>query len=259
MSPDLAIALALAFVGAIAGSAMSALAHRIPRGISWAEGRSRCPACGTALGVRDLVPVLSWAMSRGRCRHCGARIPARYPLTEIACAAWTVLLWRHTGFVPAFPLLALWGWLLVALTWTDWEHQLLPDALTFPGFVIGVAATVAAGRGGMYAIGGIVLGSGLLWLLATGYEWIRKTEGMGGGDIKLAAMFGAALGWKLTLFTLLLAALLGTLWGGILILRGRGSGRTALPFGVLLAPSAMVLLLWGPGLLEAYFRLWGAP
>ncbi len=258
MIPEPWILAGLALVGMVAGSAMTALAYRIPRGISWAEGRSACPSCGHALGVRDLVPVLSWFLARGRCRHCGARVPFRYPLTELLCAAWAVLLWRHTGAVAAFPLLALWGWLLIALTWTDLEHQLLPDALTFTGFVVGVAATVVAGRGGWFAIYGIVLGSGVLWLLAAGYELVRKNEGMGGGDIKLAAMFGAVLGWKLTLLTLFLAALLGTIWGAALILGKRGTGKTALPFGALLAPSAMILLLWGPAILRAYFRLWAS-
>lgn len=257
MSPELWIQIGLALVGAAAGSAMTALAYRIPRDISWAEGRSKCPACEHPLGVLDLVPVVSWVFSRGRCRHCGARVPVRYPITELACAAWTVLLWRHLGPTWSFPLIALWGWLLIALTWTDLEHQLLPDALTFTGFVVGVAATVVAGRGGWFAIHGIVLGSGVLWLLAAGYELVRKNEGMGGGDIKLAAMFGAVLGWKLTLLTLFLAALLGTLWGGALIVSGRGTGKTALPFGALLAPAAMIMELWGPDLLRSYFQLWG--
>jgi leader peptidase (prepilin peptidase)/N-methyltransferase len=229
----------------------------VPRAISWATGRSRCPACEQTLGVRDLVPVFSFLLSRGRCRHCGARIPLRYPLTEAACAAWTVLLFRSTGFVPSFPLLALWGYLLVALTWIDYEHQLLPDALTLPGTLLGIAAALASGQGGWYAIHGIVVGAGLLWLLAVGYELVRKTEGMGGGDIKLAAMFGAVLGWKLTLLTLFMAAALGTVWGTALILRKRGNGKTALPFGTLLAPSAMVLLLWGPSMLRGYFGLFG--
>lgn len=253
------VQVAAAAAGLIAGSAVTAIAHRVPRGISWVRGRSRCGSCERELGARDLVPVLSWALSRGRCRQCGARIPVRYPLAELACAAWAVLLVRAFGLVPATPLLAIWGWLLIALTWTDWEHQLLPDVLTFPGFVIGVAAALAAGRGGGYAIQGIVLGSGVLWLLAAGYELVRRTEGMGGGDIKLAAVFGAVLGWKLTLLTLFVAALLGTLWGGALILRGRGTGKTALPFGVLLAPSAMIMLLWGPPLLRATLGLSAAP
>ena len=257
MSPWILAAAAL--LGLVAGSAVTALAHRVPRGISWAQGRSRCSSCGQELGPRDLVPVLSWVLARGRCRQCGARVPVRYLLAELSCALWAVLLVRHTGLTPAFPLLAIWGWLLIALTWTDWEHQLLPDALTFPGFVIGIAAALLAGHSGWFAIQGIAFGSGVLWLLAAGYELVRRTEGMGGGDIKLAAMFGAVLGWKLTLLTLFAAALLGTIWGGALILQGRGSGKTALPFGVLLAPAAMAILLWGPPLLKATFGLSATP
>ena len=239
------------------GSAVSAIAWRMPLGVSWAAGRSRCPACGADLRVRDLVPLLSFLLLHGRCRHCGARISLLYPIIEIVCAVWTVLLFRHTDLVPSFPLIALWGYLLVALTVIDYRHQLLPDALTFPGLLLGIAAALAGGHSGWYAIQGIVAGAGFLWLLAAGYELVRKIEGMGGGDIKLAAMIGAVLGWRLTFLTLLLAALAGTLWGLVLILRKKGDRQTPLPFGTLLASSAMATLLLGPAILRAYSRLFG--
>jgi leader peptidase (prepilin peptidase)/N-methyltransferase len=106
-----------------------------------------------------------------------------------------------------------------------------------------------------HALYGVLIGSGLLWLLAWGYLRFRKVEGMGGGDIKLAAMFGAVLGWKLTLLTLFLAALTGSLWGLWLMVRRAGSGQTALPFGTLLAPAAMVVFLWGESWMRAYLQL----
>jgi len=245
----------LAALGLIAGSAVTALAFRVPRGISWVTGRSRCPSCDAQLGVLDLLPLVSFLASRGRCRHCGARIGWRYPLTEIACVAWTLLLYVHTGPVPAFPLLALWGYLLVALTWIDFEYQLLPDELTLSGTLIGLGASLWHPGGAREALFGVVLGSGTLWLLSWSYLKLRGVEGMGGGDVKLAAMFGAALGWKLTLLTLFLAAFAGSIWGLVLIARGRGSGQTALPFGTLLAPTAMVVCLWGARWLEAYASL----
>ena len=152
-------------------------------------------------------------------------------------------------------MLALWGYLLIALFWIDLDFQLLPDALTFPGVLIGAAAALTFQGGARHALLGVVVGSGLLWLIAWGYFKVRNIEGMGGGDIKLAAMFGAVLGWKLTLVTLFLAALVGSLWGAILIVRRIGGGQTALPFGSLLAPSALVVFLWGGYWLGAYFRL----
>jgi leader peptidase (prepilin peptidase)/N-methyltransferase len=243
----------------IMGSAVTALVHRVPRagGMAWVRGRSACTACGHVLGPLDLVPVLSWLLARGRCRHCGARVSFRYPLTEILCAAWALLLWWRFGPITPFPLLALWGFLLIALMWIDLDHQLLPDVLTLPGTLIGVAASLMIPNGAWNAIGGMALGAGVLWAMAWGYWAVRKVEGMGGGDIKLAAMFGAVLGWQFTLLTLFLAAFAGTVWGGVLMLRRRGDGMTALPFGTLLAPAAMIAFLWGDRWINAYMRLLG--
>jgi leader peptidase (prepilin peptidase)/N-methyltransferase len=246
---------AAAVFGLILGSAVTALAHRVPRGISWVSERSACPACGHRLGPADLVPLLSWLAMLGHCRHCRARVPVRYPVTELACATWAVLLVRHVGPGLEYLPLALWGFLLIALMWIDLDFQLLPDVLTFPGTLVALAAVLPQPGGAAHALWGVVTGSGLLWLLAVGYHAIRKVEGMGGGDIKLAAMFGAVLGWKLTLLTLFLAALAGSLWGLALIALGRGHGRTALPFGTLLAPAALIAFLWGEGWFRAYFEM----
>lgn len=245
----------MGILGLVMGSAVTALSFRIPRERSWIHGYSACPSCDRPLRPLDLIPVASFVMTRGRCRYCGAAIGWRYPITELVCAAWAMLVYRHMGLVPALPLVALWGFLLVALLWIDLDFQLLPDALTFPGTLLGIAAALTAPAGARHALFGVLVGSGLLWLLAWGYLKLRKTEGMGGGDIKLAAMFGAVLGWQLTLLTLFLAALAGSLWGGLLMLRRAGTGQTALPFGTLLAPAAMVSFLWGRTWLQAYVDL----
>lgn len=254
MSVDAFLTLSLALIGLVMGSAVSALAWRLPRGRSWVHGRSACPSCGHVLTVADLVPVLSWVLSRGHCRHCGTRVSARYPLNEIVCALWAVLVFRHTGLAPMMPLVLLWGWILVALLWIDYDFQLLPDALTLPGALIAIAAA-ALGPGGRHALFGVLMGAGLLWVVGELYFRIRRIEGMGGGDVKLALMFGALLGPWGALLTILLAAFAGSLWGGVLMLRGQGDGRTALPFGTLLAPAAMVVYLAGDRLLAAYLGL----
>jgi leader peptidase (prepilin peptidase)/N-methyltransferase len=248
--------LTLLFVlGLVMGSAVTAIVHRVPRSISWVHGRSQCPSCGAQLSARDLIPVLSFLLSRGRCRHCGARVSWRYPVTELMCGAWAVLLAMRIGLTPLYPPLALWGFVLIALLWIDLDFQLLPDVLTFPGTLLGLAAILPAPGGARHALLGVAVGSGLLWLLAWGYLRLRRIEGMGGGDIKLAAMFGVVLGWKLSLLTLFLAALAGSLWGAALMARRRGDGQTPLPFGTLLAPAALVAFLWGEGWLRAYASL----
>jgi leader peptidase (prepilin peptidase)/N-methyltransferase len=252
---ELWLSICVTTLGLIMGSAVTAIAHRVPRGISWVRGRSACPACGTTLGVRDLVPVLSWLLAGGRCRHCAAPVAVRYPLTELWCGTWALLLYRQVGLGWEWPFLAAWGFLLVALFWIDLDHQLLPDVLTLPGTLIGLAAALQWPEGARHALFGILAGSGVLWSLAELWIRVRRIEGLGGGDVKLAAMFGVVLGWKLTLLTLFLAAFAGTAWGGLLMWRGQGTGRTPLPFGTLLAPAAMVSFLWGAGWVDAYVRL----
>jgi leader peptidase (prepilin peptidase)/N-methyltransferase len=253
------VLIAAGLLGLVMGSAVTALAYRIPRDISWVRGRSACPNCGHMLSTPDLVPLFSWVSTLGRCRYCRARIAPRYPITEISCALWAILLVLRIGLVPAYPLLALWGFMMIALFWIDLDFQLLPDALTFPGTLVGLAAAALTPGGVREGIFGIALGSGLLWLLAWAYLRIRKIEGMGGGDVKLAAMFGVVLGWRLTLLTLFLAALAGSVWGGVLMARREGDGKTPIPFGTLLVPAAMVCLLWGDDWLRAYFGLFVGP
>jgi leader peptidase (prepilin peptidase)/N-methyltransferase len=241
--------------GLVLGSAVSAIAWRVPRELSWVSGRSACTSCNTTLGALDLIPVFSWLASRGRCRHCSARVSWRYPLTEFLCAAWLVLLYRQIGPGLDYPFLALWGVLLIALLWIDLDFQLLPDVLTFPGTLIALAAVLQWPGGARHALFGVLLGSGMLWLLRWGYFKFRGVEGMGGGDIKLAAMFGVVLGWQLSLLTLFMAAAVGSLWGGLLIARQKGDGLTAIPFGTLLAPAAMIAFLWGGDWVGAYLAL----
>ena len=249
-----AIGTLVAVLGLVLGSAMTALSWRLPRGESWVHGRSRCPGCGHVLGVADLVPLLSWLAARGRCRHCGARVSARYPLIELACGAWTWLAWTRLGLTPAFALVALWGVLLVALLVVDLDFQLLPDALTLPGTLIAIAAALL-GPGARHALIGVVVGSGYLWGVGALWKLALKREGMGGGDVKLAAMFGALLGGVGAFLTISLAALAGAVWGVTLMLRRRGGLRTELPFGSLLCPAAMLVYLWGDPLVQAYLRL----
>ena len=252
---EIYLACSVTVIGFVFGSAVSALAYRLPRGLSWATGRSKCPTCGHVLEVMDLIPVFSWLIGGGRCRHCRAPISVRYLVTELWCGAWALLLFLQIGLTWTWPLLALWGFLLVALFWIDLDVQLLPDALTFPGTLLGRAAALQLPGGARHAAIGLAIGSGLLWLLAWLWVRFRKIEGMGFGDVKLAAMFGVVLGGPLTVLTLFAAAVAGSLWGLILIRRGQGSGTTALPFGTLLAPAAMVSFLWGSGLVNAYMGL----
>lgn len=254
MTPPQAFLVASAgLFGLVLGSAVTALAHRVPRGLSWVHGRSRCPACEHELGVRDLFPVLSWLLSLGRCRHCGARVSVRYPLTELACGAWAALVARDLGPLWTLPFVMIWGALLVGLFWIDIDEHLLPDALTFPGVIVGLIAALPYGPR-IYVYGALA-GTIPLFLLLLIWERMLKVDGMGFGDIKLGLMFGVLLGPLLTLLAIFLGALAGTVVGAVLMIRGRGHLRTELPFGAFLAPAAMVSWLWGGPLVEAYLGL----
>jgi leader peptidase (prepilin peptidase)/N-methyltransferase len=240
-------------LGLVMGSAVTALVHRLPRGIPWTTGRSACPACGHVLGVADLVPLFSWLSTLGHCRHCHAPIPPRYPLIEALCAAWAMLAARHLGLDPRLPAVALWGVLLIALLWIDLEHKLLPDALTFPGVVIALLAAWPDGpRVWVY---GALVGTVPLYLLLLFWEKVLKVEGMGFGDIKLGLMFGILLGPLLAGLTIFLGALAGSLAGAVLLVRRQGTMRTELPFGTFLAPAALVTYLWGEPVVRLYLSL----
>lgn len=242
--------------GAVFGSAVTALSWRLPRQQSWVRGRSRCPACGHTLGALELVPLLSWILARGRCRSCGSKVSVRYPAIELSCAVWAVLAWQRLGLVPELAPVLLWGWMMVALVVIDVDFQLLPDALTFPGTLVAVAAALL-GPGPRFALLGMLVGSGYLWLFAWAWRTFLKREGMGGGDIKLAAMFGALLGPVGAFLTITLAALAGALTGALMMARGRGGLRTELPFGAFLGPASMAVFLWGGALADAYLRFIG--
>jgi leader peptidase (prepilin peptidase)/N-methyltransferase len=181
-------------------------------------------------------------------------VSPRYPLIEVSCAAWSVLAWVQLGLVPELAPVLLWGWILVALTVIDLDFKLLPDALTLPGTVLAVTGALL-GPGPQHALLGMVAGSGYLWLFAWIWKTFLKRDGMGGGDIKLAAMFGALLGPVGAFLTITLAAFVGAIAGGLLMARGRGDMKSELPFGTCLAPAAMAVFLWGDRVVQAYLSL----
>ena len=227
-----------------AGSLAFALVRRLPREAPDLWGRSRCEACGHALGPLELVPIASYLAQRGRCRACGARIAPAHLAAELACVAIA-----GAVAVAGADGLELWagcglGWTLLALPWIDWETLLLPDVLTLPLLVAGLAVAWADMPWALTdrALGAI-LGYAGLRLVGALYRALRKRDGIGQGDAKLLAVAGAWLGWQVLGDVLLLAALLGL--GAALIARARGAAMTAataLPFGPPLA--AGIFLLW---------------
>ena len=248
-------------VGAMFGSFLNVCIHRLPLGESVVAPRSRCPRCGTSIRAWQNVPVVSWIVLRGRCAACGGPISWRYPAVEAATALAVLALWRDFGPGAAFGIACAFAMMMIVLFFTDYDHHLLPDAVTLPGFGLGIAAawwSPFLGEPGwgriVAAFSGAALGSGILWGIGALYRRVRGVEGMGFGDVKLLAVVGAFTGPAGVAVTLFLGSVVGAAVGLAMIpLRGK-TLKAELPFGCFLTPSAMVALLWGRRLLEAYLE-----
>ncbi len=255
MSPGVALVVGVtALVGLVVGSFLNVVAHRLPRGESLVSPRSACPHCGRALPAWENLPVLSYLWLGGHCRGCALPIAPHYLLTEAGTAilsALTAWMLGPSGFLLAGLVLT---WSLIALTRIDLEWQLLPDQITLPLAGLGLALNTTAGWVPFtQALLGGGLGFGFLYLVAWGYYGATGREGLGGGDLKLLGALGTWIGPTAVLLTLFLAALAGSLIGGLWA-AWRGGGRhLALPFGPFLAAAGWVLFLWEERLVQWYF------
>jgi leader peptidase (prepilin peptidase)/N-methyltransferase len=249
-------------VGLILGSFLNVCIYRLPVGHSVVKPRSRCPGCGNTISWYDNIPVISWVLLRASCRRCSKRIPVRYPFVELLSGVTVFMLWRVFGPSAEFAIGSAFALALIVLFFTDYDHQLLPDAITLSGFVVGMGVAwfnPFLGDPGWArvwsALGGAALGSGLLWSVGAIYGKLRGVEAMGMGDVKMMAMVGAFAGPTGVLFTIFAASVFGAVFGVLLIpLLGR-SLQDKLPFGCFLAPAALVALFYGRAAVDAYFKL----
>jgi leader peptidase (prepilin peptidase)/N-methyltransferase len=240
--------LVVALVGLAVGSFLNVCIARIPAGVSLWRPRSRCPACRTPIPVRDNVPLVSYVALRGRCRACGWRIPLQYPLVELATGALFVASYWRFGLGEELLVALVLGAALIVLTAIDLRHQLLPDVITLPGIAVGFLASVATGRvGWAESLVGIFVGGGTFFVII-----FASKGGMGGGDMKLGAMLGAFLGWKIVLVSLLIAVLAGGAVAIALLATGARGRKDPVPFGPFLAAGGLAGLFWGERLLEWY-------
>ena len=243
-------AVAFAFLGGLlAGSFVTVVAHRVPRGESIVGPRSRCPACGAQIAAYDNVPVVSWLVLRGRARCCGEPISPRYPLTELVLgalyAATVLVLWDEPWDVA---LGLVFVTLLVAITLTDLERRIIPNKILLVAAVLGAAIAAAGDPGSLpeRAIAAAAAG-GVLFAAALAYP-----RGMGLGDVKLAATMGIFLGRNVGP-TILVALLAGALVGLAMIAReGAAARKRAIPFGPFLALGGVAGLLYGDQLVDWY-------
>jgi leader peptidase (prepilin peptidase) / N-methyltransferase len=240
--------LAGGLLGAIIGSFLNVVAHRVPRGESLVSPGSRCPGCGAEVKPYDNVPVLSWLLLRGRCRNCGMRISPRYPLVELATAIVFAAVVAVRGFdddlVLELPFVAA----LIALAAIDFDHRLLPNKIVYPLAAYGVIATLLVDQDDL--VENLIAGAGAFLFLLVAV--IAYPRGMGMGDVKLAGAMGLYLGLSV-IPALLVAFLSGSLVGVVIIAREGAAGRKkAVPFGVFLALGGIVGVLAGPELVDLY-------
>ncbi|MCK4488560.1 MAG: prepilin peptidase [Desulfobacterales bacterium] len=238
------------------GSFLNVCIYRLPRSISLIRPRSMCPGCKAKIAFYDNVPVASYLWLRGRCRHCGTAISLRYPLIELVSGLFAVAVFIRYGLSwEGIFLYALVAALLV-ITFIDIDHKIIPDVITYPGIVVGFLTSLVLGRiTYKESLFGIILGGGVLLLIALGYYLLTKREGMGGGDIKLLAMIGAFLGWKGVIFTVFVGSAIGTVVGIALALRTEGGRKLAIPFGPFLSLGALLFLFFGPQIIGWYVQI----
>jgi leader peptidase (prepilin peptidase) / N-methyltransferase len=245
---------AIAFIfGAVIGSFLNVCIYRIPAGVSIVSPPSRCPGCETPIRWYQNIPIISYLLLGGKCAVCKTPISIRYPLVEALTGLLFVLILYTFGLQWATLVYWLFAGALVVITFIDLDHQIIPDVISLPGIIVGFLAVFAVPWVTWTdSLLGILLGGGSLFLVAAGYEFLTKKEGMGGGDIKLLAMIGAFLGWQAILPVIFLSSFIGSLVGVPLMLIKKADRRLAIPFGPFLALGAMIYLLWGRMLVEWY-------
>jgi leader peptidase (prepilin peptidase)/N-methyltransferase len=259
-------------LGAIIGSFLNVVIHRLPREESIVFPNSRCPACAGAISPFDNIPVISYLILRGRCRSCRARISPRYPAVEALTATLFGLVFLRDGLTLGLPFDLVFTTALIALVFIDAEHMLLPNAITYPGMVFALIARIVIpliagtsffddlpglmhsrlGTWPVWAVSvagaliGALVGGGSLWLMGWLWERLRGVEAMGLGDVKMMFMVGAYLGWRLTIFTIFLGVLTGSVAGIFLMLKsGRRDMQMLLPFGIFLGAGALLAMFVG--------------
>lgn len=232
-------------LGACVGSFLNVVVWRLPRGESLVWPGSRCPRCKAAIPFWANVPVLSWFALRGRCRACGTHISARYPIVEaLTGALFAALLLVHG---PSARLLVEWALAaaLVAVTFIDLDHHIIPNQITLPGVAAGLAISVLVPSLGVPwrdAFLGVLCVAGMLWLVSAAYERFAGRIGLGMGDVKLVAMLASFLGLEAALGVLVLGSLVGLAYGVVMLAVLRTGRATRIPFGPALALAGLAFL-----------------
>lgn len=249
-------AVVLFIAGVLFGSFLNVVIYRMPRGRSIVRPPSACPACDAHIRPRDNVPILSYLLLRGRCRSCGERIPVRYVVVELLSGVIPVVLYATFGLGREFYVYCPLGFALLVITFIDLDLQIIPDKITLPGIAAGLVAAPLVGLTTLpESLLGVAVGGGALYVIGILGAIAFRKESMGGGDIKLAAMLGAFLGWKAVVVLLFVAFFMGAVAGVAVIARKGKDWDHIVPFGPFIASGAFLTMVWGESALRWYATL----
>lgn len=240
--------------GVSIGSFLNVLIYRLPRKMPLILERSICPHCQNKLKWYHNLPLVAFVFLRGKCAFCQKRISWRYPFVELLNGLFYLYFYWQFGLSYEFFVFCFLASALLAIFFIDIDFQIIPDAITLPGIVLGLAVSwLPGGIGILNAFIGLLVGGGSLYLIALLGDWIFKKESMGGGDIKMTAMLGTFLGWKQILFIFICSSLIGLVVSIILMIFSKKVRESRIvPFGPFLALAAAISMLYGNQIIEYY-------
>lgn len=264
---EIIAAVFLFMLGLAFGSFLNVCIYRIPRKISIISPPSSCPRCGTPIKFYDNIPVLSYLLLGGKCRSCQDSISLQYPLVELTMGFLFLSLYLRLGLTFKLPVAIFFSFVLLLCGLIDLEWKIIPNVVVFPGLGISLALIVAesllhpgllplAGSPSAWgSLAGLLCGSGLLLIIALASPLLFRKEGMGGGDVKLAAFIGIFLGW-FVLIALFFSFLLGGLVGLLLVVLKKKDSKDLISFGPFLALGSLIALFYGEELFRFYLSMW---
>lgn len=243
-------------IGLCIGSFLNVVIYRLPRKIPLMFARSECPNCKNKIAFYDNIPVLSYLILGGKCRKCKTRISFRYPLIEIINMVAYLVMAHYFQLTPMFFIFAVLSSALIAIFFIDLDFQIIPDSITLPGILIGLGVSfLPNGIGIVSSAIGMVVGGGSLYLVAILGDKLFKKESMGGGDIKMAAMLGAFLGWQKVVFIFFGSAAVGMVISIFVLALSKKIRRSRMiPFGPFLAIAAFIAILYGDTIIAYYIN-----
>ncbi len=248
--------------GAVVGSFLNVCIHRMPREESIVNPPSHCPHCNERIRWYDNIPLVSFIVLRGKCRHCGASISPRYLFIELLTASLFLAVWLKYEFQWIAPIYWVLVGGLLASTFIDFEHYIIPNEITYGGILVGIAASLlypplqeveTIGASVLRSLIGGLTGGVTLLVIAFVGEKIFKKEAMGMGDVKFIAAIGAFLGWKAALFAIFASSLIGGVVGLMLVVTSRKGWGSRIPYGPYIALGALLWVFFGREFLRWYF------